>query len=108
MSEISDRIREYADILARHPAGTIPAADVLWKLRQILGDPNAGVSDAPVNSGADVRLRSVQMCGAFQPPAQYQRAVYRCTEPDDHEGSHLAEIDGETVGVWPRQTRDRA
>lgn len=100
-----DQIRAWADVLARHPVGVIPAADVLWKLLQILGDPNAGVPDVPVTSGADVRLRDgvTWMCGAFQPPARHQRAQYRCIEPDGHEGAHRAKVDGETVAVWPRQ-----
>ena len=99
-----DQIRGYADLLARHPTGTVPVADVLWKLRHILANP-AGVPDAPVGYGAPVRLRETWMCGAFQPPAQHQRAQYRCTEPYDHGGEwHRAQIDGETVAAWPRQT----
>ena len=49
-----DLIHDYADLLAKHPSD-VPAADVAWKLRQILGDPTA--PDAQVSYGARVKLR---------------------------------------------------
>ena len=98
-----DQIRGYADLLARHPCGSVQAADVAWKLRHILADPN-GVPDAPVTTGVEVRLRETWMCGAFQPPCSCTPEPYRCTEPADHTGPHRARIDGETVAAWPRQT----
>jgi hypothetical protein len=46
------------------------------------------------------------MCGAFQPlglvEQEGQLLSYRCTEPHNHQGSHQADIDGETVATWGR------
>lgn len=51
-----EAIEEYAAILAKG-SGAVPAIDVAWKLRQILGDPNSGVPDAEVKTGAPVTRR---------------------------------------------------
>jgi hypothetical protein len=50
------KVLEYADLLARDP-GRVPSADVAWKLRSIIGGPDAGVPDAPVVAFADVKIR---------------------------------------------------
>lgn len=57
--DLREQIRTYANLCARS-SGAIPAADVAWKLRQILADPNTGVPDAEATTGAEVRLHTVQ------------------------------------------------
>lgn len=52
-----DALREYADLLARHP-GAVPSGDVAWKIRQILNDPNVSVPDVPVTASAEVTLKA--------------------------------------------------
>lgn len=53
MTKQNESIQQYADILAGNP-GAVPAADVAWKLRQILND----TTDAPVKYSARMALRS--------------------------------------------------
>jgi hypothetical protein len=51
-----EAIEAYATILAKS-TGEVPAVDVAWQLRRILGDPNTGVPDAEVKTGAPVNRR---------------------------------------------------
>lgn len=52
-----------------------------------------------------VTIEPVWACGAFEPNEPPGLEPYRCTEPYDHPGDHLAEIDGRVVAQWPRRFR---
>ncbi|MGW5556872.1 hypothetical protein ACWER9_06570 [Micromonospora sp. NPDC003944] len=50
-------------------------------------------------------VEPVWPCGAFQRDLPPGTKPYRCTEPYDHPGDHLVEIDGRVVAQWRRLPR---